>query len=223
MVKTRRSNYRVVALFLPWVASLIPFICAAQEYLEPERGVFSVGNAGYQNRLREVFTEGYRHDVLLKVIILDAYSTESLIAIREGPDWPQVVHLHATKSLWDPAFLAPGSVPTQLESISVEVTRQPIDMNTVDHIKKIWKTMLLETRYSQPGRFGKDGVAYIFSMKDPFRGIVSGEVWSPTEASRTAHLTHLAESLVKYAHRALNPSELEAVTRSVGLAIMDQH
>ena len=49
-------NYALIAAVLLFV----PFTADAQEYLDPEQGVYSSTNAGYQNRIREVFAEGYR-------------------------------------------------------------------------------------------------------------------------------------------------------------------
>lgn len=193
---------------------LVPLTIAAQEHLEPEHGVFSVRTAAYEERIREVFAEGYRYDVLLKAIILDSSSTESLIAMRQSPDGLETVHLAATTLIWNYSFLPlpDGSRPRSESSpIQVKVTRRPIDKRTVDDIMTVWKKVLLETRYAEPGRFGKDGVTYVFSMKDPYRGILSGQIWSPKANSRMERLTHLAESLVRYTDQTLSEKELERV------------
>jgi hypothetical protein len=96
------------------VGMLIPLSIAAQEHLEPEHGVFSVWTAAYQERIREVFAEGYRYDVLLKAIILDSSSTESLIALRQSPDGLETVHLAAATDICNRSFLPQPEGPSPL-------------------------------------------------------------------------------------------------------------
>jgi hypothetical protein len=199
------------------VGMLIPLSIAAQEHLEPEHGVFSVWTAAYQERIREVFAEGYRYDVLLKAIILDSSSTESLIALRQSPDGLETVHLAAATDICNHSFLPQpeGSRRrSEIAPIQIKVTRRPIDKHTADDIMTLWKKVLLETRYAEPGRFGKDGVIYMFSMKDPYRGILSGQIWSSEAKSRMEHFTHLAESLVRYTHQSLTQTELDQVVNN---------
>jgi hypothetical protein len=201
-----------IAILAACVLFLIPLGSAAQENLEPEHGVYSVRDSRHQDRMREVFAEGYRYEVLFKAIILDSSSTESLIAVRESPDGFETLHLSASTRIWTPDLLSKKDGLTQRgDAIQVKVTRRSIDKRTVDGIKTIWKRMLMETRYAEPGRFGKDGIYYMFSMKDPDRGMVSGQIWSPQANSRTGHLSHLAESLVRYTHQKLTATELDRV------------
>ena len=76
----------------------------AQEHLEPERDAFGVADS-YDQKVRQLFDEGFKSDVRLKVLILESFATESLVGIRKTSDGFEAFHLRAQSSIGDTELL----------------------------------------------------------------------------------------------------------------------
>lgn len=230
-----------IAIFLACISPV-----SAQEYLVPERHIFGVPDQ-YQQKIRQLFEEGFSPEVRAKVLILESFTTESLIGIRKTSHGMEVFHLRTGSSVGDTELLkmyeagritlldrngnqTPGietkeyqdlksRTPSDFREIPIESRTRNIDQETADRILGVWKTMLLQTRYPPKGRFGKDGTTYYFSMLDSVSGLLTGEIWSPSDTSRTGRLVHLANSLRRYVHQELSESDLRAIVKTTRLRL----
>lgn len=230
-----------IAIFLACISPV-----NAQEHLVPERHLFSTQDQ-YQQKIRLLFEEGFRPEVRAKVLILESFTTESLVGIRKTSHGMEVFHLRARSSIGDTEILkeyeagritlldrngnqTPGietkeyqdlksRTSSDFREIPIESRTMSIDQRTADRVLDVWKTMLLETHYTKKGRFGKDGTTYYFSMWDSVSGPLTGEIWSPSEASRTGRLVHLANSLRRYAHQEISEANLKAIIKTTRLQL----
>ena len=58
---------------------------SAQDHLAPEWDSFGLRNE-YNEKIRQLFEEGFRQGVILRVLILESFTTESLVGIRKTSD-----------------------------------------------------------------------------------------------------------------------------------------
>ena len=71
-----------VILIASALTALTPLTDArAQEHLVPVPDSFGVPNE-YQETIRTLFQQGFQQDVVLRVLTLESFSTESLVGIR---------------------------------------------------------------------------------------------------------------------------------------------
>lgn len=214
---------------------------SAQQHLVPVPDSFSVG-IEYHHKIRQLFEEGFRRDVVVRVLILDSFSTESLVGIRKTSDGFEAFCLRAKTSIGDTEMLkhyeeghiflldrdgnrTPGvetkqyqelkrRTPADFRDIDVERMEKRLPKQTVDQITDIWKTMLKETRYPQKHREGKDGTTYYFATRDSLGATMSGMVWSPDKTSRTNQLMQLAEVLREYVESKKTEAQLNATIKA---------
>lgn len=236
-----RLTVLTISIFLVCISPV-----SAQEHLVPESHTFGAPDQ-YQQKIRQLFEEGFRPEVRAKVLIFESFTTESLVGIRKTSHGMEVFHLQARSSIGDTEILkeygagritlldrngnqTPGietkeyqdlksRTPSDFREIPIESSSKIIDQGTVDRILDIWKTMLFETHYTKKGRFGKDGTTYYFSMLDNVSGPLTGEIWSPSDTSRTSRLVHLANSLRRYAHQELSESDLRTIVKTTRLRL----
>lgn len=226
-------------LIIAIILLLTPPSIFAQEHLEPELGILTTRDSIYETKLREVFAEGYGNDVILTVLILESFGTESLVGMRKTSDGFEVFYLAAKTSIWDTELLRyyeAGNItqldmkgnrivkeesevyqslkqrtPADFRTIQIDRARRKLSNTVAEQIAEVWKSMLLETRYPKTGRFGKDGTTYHFSIRDSYRGTLAGKIWSPVDNSRTAYVVHLANSLRQYTKQSLTTAEIAAI------------
>ncbi len=55
----------------------------------------------YHQKIRQLFDEGFRQDVVLRVLILESFTTESLVGIRKTPDGAEAFYLRAKSKIGD--------------------------------------------------------------------------------------------------------------------------
>jgi hypothetical protein len=216
---------------------------SAQEHLVPVPEAYDFGEAiEYHQKIRRLFEEGFRPEVVLKVVILESFSTESVIGIRKVSNGFEAFHLRAKTSIGDTEILKdyeegkiflldregnriPGvdteeyqnlkrRTPSDFRDIEVERSEKWLPKATVDEVTDIWKAMLLETRYPKKNRFGKDGTDYYFAMRDEIGASISGMVWSPARSSRTDLLVQLAESLKDYIESKITDEQFRTKVRA---------
>ena len=217
----------------------------AQEHLVPEPATFGEV-IEYHQKIRHLLDEGFRPEVLLRVVIGESFSTESVIGLREVSSGFEAFYLRAKTSIGDTETLkyyeegkifsldregnqTPGveteeyqdlkrRTPSDFRDIEVERLQRGLPKATVDEVADIWKAMLLETRYPKRYRFGKDGTDYYFAMRD--NGVpLSGMVWSPAKSSRTNLLVQLAESLKDYIETKITYEQLRAKVRTTRMRL----
>lgn len=213
----------------------------------PDQHAFGDQGSPYEQKVRELFEEGFRPSVSLKVLILESFATESLIGIQKVSDGLEVFHLRAKSSIADTEMLEayeagnvfgldrngnriPGvetkeyqdlkrKTPSDFREIPIEKTSRILPKRTAHEITDMWKAMLLGTHYPKKGRFGKDGTTYFFSMWDNFTGRLSGMVWSPSDASPTGRLVHLTNSMQRYVHQEITEAELKGILKQTRLRL----
>jgi hypothetical protein len=213
---------------------------SAQEHLVPEAHDFGKV-IEYHQKIRHLFDDAFRPDVLLRVVIIESFSTESVIGIRKVSNGFEVFHLRAKTHIWDTELLkdyeegrifsldrdgnqTPGvetegyrdlkrRTPADFRDIGVEPAQRGLPKVTVDEVADIWRAMLLETRYPKRIRLGKDGTSYYFAMRDNFAVSMNGMVWSPAKSSRTNLLVQLAESLKDYIESKITDEQFRTKVR----------
>lgn len=214
---------------------------SAQEHLVPVPDSFGVPNE-YHEKIRTLFQQGFQQDVVLRVLILESFSTESLVGIRRTPEGFEAFSLRAETSIGDTELLkeyekgriflldrdgnrTPGietkqyrdlksRTPADFRDIGVERSQRRLPRQTFDQIVDIWRTMLRETRYPQKYREGKDGTDFYFAMRDSNGVSMSGKVWSPNHSTKTEQLVQLAEELRGYAKSQRSEDQLNAMVRT---------
>ncbi|HKQ36334.1 MAG TPA: hypothetical protein VJT11_13605 [Nitrospiraceae bacterium] len=219
----------------------------AQEHLVPEQDSFGQ-EIGYHQKVRHLFDEGFRPEVLLKVVIFESFSTESVIGIRKVSSGFEAFSLRAKTSIGDTELLkyyeegkiflldrdgnqTPGvetegyrelkeRTPADFRDIEVEHSQRGLSKKTVDEVADIWRAMLLETRYSKKFREGKDGTNYYFAIRDLNWGMsMSGRVWSPDKSSRTRLLVQLAESLKDFIETKITEEQFRAKVKTTRMRL----
>lgn len=230
-----------VILFASALALLSLIRCAsAQEHLVPVPDAFGVPNEYYE-KIRTLFQQGMQQDVVLRVLILESFSTESLVGIRKTAEGFEAFCLRAKTSIGDTELLkhyekgqifsldrdgnrTPGvqtkeyqelkaRTPADFRDIVVERTQRRLAKHTFDQIADIWRSMLRETGYPQKYREGKDGTNFYFAMRDSSGVSMSGTVWSPNESARTEQLVQLAETLRGYIESKKTEAQLNSMIK----------
>ena len=219
----------------------------AQEHLVPVPNAFGVRNE-YHEKIRTLFQQGFQQDVVLRVLILESFSTESLVGISKTAEGFEAFCLRAKTKIGDTELLkeyekgrillldrdgnsTPGietkqyrdlksRTPADFRDIAVERTRRRLPKQTFDQIAEIWETMLRETHYPQQYREGKDGTTFYFAMRDS-SGLSSmnGMVWSPNESTRTDQLVQLAEMLRGFIASQKTEAQLNAMIEATRLRL----
>lgn len=220
---------------------------SAQEHLVPVPDSFSVTSIEYHQKIRQLFEEGFRQDVVLRVLILESFSTESLVGIRKTSDGFEAFCLRAKTSIGDTEILkvykkgqifsldregnrTPGvetkeyqelkaRTPADFRDISVQKSDKRLPKQTLDQIADIWRGMLRETRYPEKHRGGKDGTDFYFAMRDSSGVFMSGMVWSPNQTTRTDQLVQLAEMLREYVESKKTEAQLNAMIKTTHLRL----
>lgn len=218
----------------------------AQEHLIPAPDSFGVRNE-YHEKIRTLFQEGFRQDVVLSVLILESFSTESLVGIHKTAEGFAAFCLRAKTSIGDTEMLkhyeeghiflldrdgnrTPGvetkyyqelksRTPADFRDIGVERMEKRLPKQPVSELADIWKLMLKETRYPQKHREGKDGTTYHFAMRDSVGFSMSGMVWSPHKSSRTDQLVQLAEMLRGYVESKKTEAQLNSMIKTTHLRL----
>jgi len=86
-----------------------------------------------------------------------------------------------------------ASVPSDPNNLKVAYCETNVSDVLGGRIVKVWRNMLMRTRYPQKNMNGADGVTFHFSMSA--FGPLSGQVWSPDRNSNTGTLVALANEM----------------------------
>jgi hypothetical protein len=219
---------------------------SAQEHLVPEPDTFGQ-TIEYHQKIRHLFDEAFRPEVLLRVVIVESFSTESVIGIRKVSNGFEAFCLRAKTPIGDTEVLkeyeqgniflldrdghqTPGvetegyrdlkqRTPADFRDIEVERSQRGLPKAMVDDVTDTWKAMLLETRYPKRSRFGKDGTHYYFAMRDNIGVSMNGMVWSPVKSSRPDLLVQLAESLKDYIETKVTDDQFRAKVRTTRMRL----
>lgn len=214
----------------------------AQDHLIPDNDVL-VDPDSYKLKVRHVFRDAFENRVTIRVIVLPSFKDEYAVGLREKDGTSEVFLLEPSSRIWATELLemyeegkirmvATGgkqvpleenehykalkeTAPADYRQIKARRKARPIPADVAKNIKAIWDEMLLSVRHPAEPMLGADGVMYYFSASIPWRGDISGHIWSPEPDSKTGRLVALANSLVGYAKGELTLEEVETRQKTV--------
>jgi len=213
----------------------------AQDHLFPEPGLLAKYDF-YEFKVREVFAAAYADEIICKVVIFGSFENERVVGLRKTASGHEVFSMSPSSSIWDTELVRlhesdqiqtskNGKVltleqnesyqdlkkrtPADFRKITIEQKAVPIAEALARQIAGIWERMLLGTRQPKEWRQGLDGASYHFSMVGSDRGIISGQIWSPKEKTKTAALEELAYALSDYAMGRASTENLKSIVNRV--------
>lgn len=223
-----------VAIALSIVAS-----ARAQDHLTPEPGPLAAEHE-YHVKVREVFAEVWRSNLLLQVVFFPAFEPEEMAGIRKKDNGFEAFAskpsspIYETYSIYEEESeeqrqadregkefpLDPNSelakmkrqFPSDFRKITVHTDSRVISAPLTERIRRVWQDMLLDARHPKNPPGGVDGETFHFSMWVYAHGAVSGEVWSP-ERGKTVALTRLAGALAEYARGKSDEKRLSQLVK----------
>jgi hypothetical protein len=186
-----------------------------------------------------IFNKMFHENVSLQIIALPAFSSEFTCGVRKDDNKFIAFKLVAKSQIWrtteiklmeeDRGYMTvtkdgkdftdshleslKNEYPIDYDKIGVNEYAAEIDEETHEILCKIWKKMLLATRYPENPGAGLDGVTYIFIMPLELRGRVAGEIWSPASSSNCGRLVEISHLLEEYCSAA--KSERENLTTEI--------
>jgi hypothetical protein len=211
----------------------------AQEHLAPEPGLLAEYDE-YFFKVREVFAAAQADDVICRVVILESFVPELLVGVRKTGHGHDIFRITPSSAIWDTelvrmyesgqftSFNKDGkkltleenesyqtlkkNTPADFRKITTAVKAVAVDEALARRIAAIWERMLLAARHPKEPRQGLDGASYHFSMSVSGRGVITGQVWSPDEKTKTGALVELAYALSEF---ATGHSDIEALKKTV--------
>src|SRR6266481_266390 len=215
-------------------------LSVSQDHLSPEPGILAKED-DYYLKLRDVFAEVYRSKVVLQVVLIPSFQAEEIVGIRKTDKGFEAFAPTPSSSVWStyniwaiesgeqcwkdehghdiPLEKNPtladlkSHAPSDFRLISVHTDSRPISARPTERIERVWQKMLLDAQHPKNPGLGADGETYHFSMWIRMHGIVSGEVWSPSEG-KTLALTNLAKALANYAKGHADEDSLSKLLKS---------
>ncbi|MEY2510791.1 MAG: hypothetical protein QOE26_1554 [Verrucomicrobiota bacterium] len=209
-------------------------IASAQDQLTPDPGILAEKHE-YYAKLREVFAEVYRSNVVLQVVLLPSFEPEEIAGIRETDAGFEAFVAKPSSIIWEtysiyeaeteeqrradeqgkdfPLDPNSGLVemkrnnPSDFRKITIHIDARPIPTQLKTRIEHVWQRMLLGARHPVNPPNGTDGETFHFSMWIYGRGFVSAQTWSPDRGKARA-LTDLALALPEYARGAGDEKQL---------------
>ncbi len=219
---------------------------STQDYLDPDTGILGGGYAEYKLKVRELFCDGFKKDVLLRIVFIESFEREGLVGIRRTHEGLEVFELRAAIPIWNTELIRyfdSGMVttpyprakedmlqeyqrlkretPADFREIPVEVFRTPIDQETAERVSEIWKTMLLAIRHPEQKRLGIDADDFYFSMSTRQHGDLSGHVMSPNPESKAGRLVSLAYSMRECVRGEILMVDLRAAVSDAAAYLID--
>jgi hypothetical protein len=216
-------------------------VALAQEHLEPGQAFENLGK--YPEFVRSVLADAYAKDVVLRVLLLPSFSPEEAAGIRKRNQEYDAFCIMPRTAVWNTysikqiesgemrTFDVDGKkvppekneelrdlkkrAPSDYRQIKTQRWVRPISVSLVERIIRLWQQMLLDARSGDDKRVGVDGETYEFAMPLSGRGVLTAEVWSPQEGSRTDALVRVANALSEYAKGGVDTQELSKRLRSV--------
>ncbi|XQE67012.1 hypothetical protein ACOAPY_20610 [Pseudomonas sp. P3C3] len=180
----------------------------------------------YQEKLRDVFKQGYGSGVVLNCLVTPSFSTEYLVGVRSDDSgvfvfsmtpgsrvanvqWLEAVEngeLKKYDEFGEELNYSKDSVywglrkvtPRDHRQITVDVKRKVIPLDVSNEIASVWRSALLGVRREEEPEIILDGAVYHYSMRLKGYGVVSGQVSSPVNYVKMRALTELADAMYAY-------------------------
>ncbi len=168
---------------------------SGEDHLEPTEGYFSLYRHQYEYYpfIYKYLIKDLAWDPVARILTIPSFSGENVLSIeRVGPEDKKfkVIYKTCKESIW---------YKKDKGSIEVLSFEKDIDSTTVELLRKIFEKVLADTRYNCKGRFGLDGVTYVFTGFSLGFGVRSGEIWSPANGTKMHDLIELGDLLIELA------------------------
>ena len=194
------SSFRVIAalatLSWPCLSGRLEAGCAdAPDHFEPSDSVLTAVEWSYQYHaaLRQVLLASAPSDPYFRVVVMPSFFPEWAISIgRPSAGRASLELIEARK----PVYSGKGPrTPGTTTSVA------DVDAFVAESLRSVLEKLLLDTRPcgTLDGRMGYDGVTYQFSAWLRGRGTLSGETWSPEEATRAGQVVKVVGLLYRIA------------------------
>ena len=152
--------------------------------------------------LRMVVRPSFRPEYTVKML---PYHSEELAPADRYPK----VHLEYSvvdKNIW---YAGPGmNHDHPQQDVAVTTITVEFPQTVAERVLKVWRRMLLRTRWEEGFDLGNDGTTYFFAL-----GGMCGETWSPQKRQSPKLLVELGHSLIDYCKA--NPLDREAAQRAI--------
>ncbi len=180
----------------------------AQDYLTPETGILAEENE-YHAKLRELFAETFRSDIVLQAVFLPSFEPEAIAGIRKTSSGLEAFASRPSYHIAEKIEAARLNKESRADfrDLTVHTETRAISAAFTERIRHVWENMLLSARYPKTTVIGFDGMDVHFSMWVDGRGIISGKIWSP-QSGKAAALEDLAEVLGDYAEGKADEKKL---------------
>jgi len=167
----------------------------APDHLDPPDSVLAGFEQSYtyQVAVRSVLLADQPDDPYFRVVVLPAFFPEWALSIATpAAGQARVDVVEARKKI----YTAKGNRTPGTLRYSASV-----DASVAEALRSVLTTVLLDTRHcaTSDGRIGFDGETYQFSGFIRNRGVLSGETWSPDDATRAGQLVKAAHLLYRIA------------------------
>jgi hypothetical protein len=206
---------------------------AAQDRLTPEGDPFAQDE--YHAKIREVFADVLRHDIVVQVLLVPSFQPEEVAGIRRGDKgfeafaskpsahiWTtfNINEIESGKQRWMDEHNNPippernpslpdmkKRAPSDYREIRVHTDTRTISDPLVERIRNVWQEMIANARKPTDRDIRTDGEDYHFSVPSRDRAVVSATVWSPSDG-KTLALVSLGEALADYARGRIDEAAL---------------
>jgi hypothetical protein len=186
--------------------------------------------------VHEVFHEAYEHGVKLVFVEQPSFQPELAVFLKQDSGKFQIVTLQPTIQLWAYEGLAMAKrgeimeiknhdwdrgvrpdkdiaelearLPRDFHDVPVKRCQAEVDTGTANRLTSVWRSMLLETRYTQPPEQGvivTDGVEYHYSMPGDVEFMTGWTAGAP-EGGRLEALGNISDAMRDYCAKPSNDS-----------------
>jgi hypothetical protein len=214
--RARRALFAIITAFVVGTA-------VAQDHLRPDA---NPPPDEYYAKIREVFADVLRSDIVVQVLLVPSFQPEEVAGIRRSKKgfeafaakpsahiWTtfNIQEIESGKQRWSDEHGEPippekntslpdmkKHAPSDYQQIRVHTDARLISDALTERIRDVWRAMLLDAREPTKDEDGLDGEDYHFSMPLPDKGNVSASIWSPRDG-RTLALVSFVDALAKYA------------------------
>lgn len=218
-----------------------------RDFLVPEYSTIggSEYSPEYQIMMREVLHEAYDQGVVFRMIVEPSFDVESTVFLKRRDHRFSIVTLAATKQIWSYDSLVAmkdgkikridrgpqadmdketaeyyASLPADYHDVKLNRCEVAVDAATAGRLTALWKGMLLQTHYTQPGEgdvFVTDGTAFHFSMLGDLWNL---EGWTndAPEGGKLAALLSIADAMRHYCD---TPGKASSANLAAGIETLE--
>jgi len=166
------------------------------DHLEPVDGIFSINNYQfeYYSKVRKILFDGLTERPEIRFQVMASFTPEAVLDVefaRRNKKYYMIYHI-CEEMIWN---------NEQWENTKVEKFKTEIDKESVDFIKSLFDTAIMQVKFPEKEMIGFDGTRYYFSVNKK-----AGTVWSPSAGTKMNKLVNMGYKLIE-----LTKSEKEIV------------